>query len=256
MSGLLAGRRLVITGIISESSIAFSVARLAQEQGATVVLTAYGRPTLVTRLARRLPQEPPVVELDVTDTAHLDSLADRLGEHLDGVDGILHSIAHAPEGCLGGNFVDAPWPDVSTALHTSTYSLKALVAACRPLLRPGASVVGMDFDASRTWPDYDWMGVAKAGLEATSRYLARHLGPEGIRVNLVAAGPLRTLAARGIGGDGSAFEDDWARTAPLGWNAADAGPVARTCVALLSDWLPATTGEIVHADGGQHVIGA
>ncbi|MER7402479.1 enoyl-ACP reductase FabI [Streptomyces sp. NPDC000070] len=256
MSGLLAGRTLVVTGVISESSIAFSVARLAQEQGARVVLTAYGRPTLVARLARRLPQEPPVVDLDVTDPTQLDTLAERLAEHVDGVDGVLHSVAHAPESCLGGGFLDAPWPDVSAALHTSTYSLKALVAACRPLLRPGASVVGLDFDASRTWPAYDWMGVAKAGLEATSRYLARHLGPEGIRINLVAAGPLRTLAARGIGGDDSGFEEQWSRTAPLGWDASDAGQVARTCVALLSDWLPATTGEIVHADGGHHTIGA
>ncbi|MFH8748370.1 enoyl-ACP reductase FabI [Streptomyces rimosus] len=256
MSGLLDGKRLVITGVISESSIAYAVARLAQQQGARIVLTAYGRPTLVQRLARRLPDEPPVVELDVTDADQLATLADRVGAHLDGIDGVLHSVAHASATCLDGGFLTAPWADVSAALHTSTYSLTALATACRPLLAPGASIVGLDFDASRAWPGYDWMGVAKAGLEACSRYLARDLGPENIRVNLVAAGPLRTLAARGIGGDGPAFEKEWATRAPLGWDPADAEPVARTCLALLSDWLPATTGEIVHADGGHHMIGS
>ncbi|KOT48476.1 MULTISPECIES: enoyl-ACP reductase FabI [Streptomyces] len=256
MSGLLDGKRLVITGVISESSIAYAVARLAQQQGARIVLTAYGRPTLVQRLARRLPDEPPVVELDVTDADQLATLADRVGAHLDGIDGVLHSVAHASATCLDGGFLTAPWADVSAALHTSTYSLTALATACRPLLAPGASIVGLDFDASRAWPGYDWMGVAKAGLEACSRYLARDLGPDNVRVNLVAAGPLRTLAARGIGGDGPAFEKGWATRAPLGWDPADAEPVARTCLALLSDWLPATTGEIVHADGGHHMIGS
>ncbi|WP_424890422.1 enoyl-ACP reductase FabI [Streptomyces sp. XH2] len=256
MSGLLDGKRLLITGVISESSIAFSVARLAQEQGAHVVLTAYGRPSLVQRLARRLPHEAPVVDLDVTDEAQLASLADRVGTHLDGLDGVLHAVAHAPASCLDGGFLDAPWADVASALHTSTYSLKALAVACRPLLRPGSALVGIDFDASRAWPGYDWMGVAKAGLESCARYLARDLGPEGVRVNLVAAGPLRTLAARAIGGDGAGFERDWAVRAPLGWDASDAGPTARACLALLSDWFPATTGEIVHVDGGHHMVGS
>ncbi|MDC7338099.1 enoyl-ACP reductase FabI [Streptomyces lydicus] len=255
MSGLLDGKRLVVTGVITESSIAYAVARLAQEEGAKIVLTAYGRPSLVARLARRLPEEPPVVELDVTDETQLSTLADRVGAHLDGIDGVLHSVANAPATCLDGGFLTAPWRDVAAALHTSTYSLVALTMACRPLLRPGASVVGVDFDASRAWPGYDWMGVAKAGLEACSRYLARDLGDQGIRANLVAAGPLRTLAARGIGGDGPSFEKSWSSRAPLGWDPQNAEPVARTCVALLSDWLPATTGEIVHADGGHHMIG-
>ncbi|MCK7623793.1 enoyl-ACP reductase FabI [Streptomyces sp. RS10V-4] len=255
MSGLLDGKRLLITGVITESSIAYAVARLAQQEGARIVLTAYGRPSLVARLARRLPTAPPVVELDVTDEEQLATLADRVGAHLDGLDGVLHSIAHAPAGCLDGGFLTAPWPDVAGALHTSAYSLVALARACRPLLGPGSSVVGVDFDASRAWPGYDWMGVAKAGLEACSRYLARDLGGQGIRANLVAAGPLRTLAASGIGGDGPSFEKGWSARAPLGWDPRNAEPVARTCLALLSDWLPATTGEIVHADGGHHMIG-
>ncbi|MFH9438991.1 enoyl-ACP reductase FabI (plasmid) [Streptomyces rochei] len=255
MSGLLDGKQLIVTGVISERSIAYTVARLAQAQGARIVLTAYGRRSLVDRLARRLPIPAPVVDLDVTDEDQLSSLADRVGAHLDGVDGVLHSIAHAPANCLDGGFLDAPWTDVATAVHTSTYSLKALAVAAGPLLRPGASLVALDFDAARTWPGYDWMGVAKAGLEACGRYLARDLGPRGVRVNLVAAGPLRTLAARGIGGDGEAFEKQWDTDAPLGWDASDAGPVARTCLALLSEWLPATTGEIIHADGGRHIVG-
>ncbi|MZE78948.1 enoyl-ACP reductase FabI [Streptomyces xinghaiensis] len=255
MSGLLHGKNLVVTGVITESSIAWAVARLAQEQGARIVLTAYGRPTLVARLARRLPDPPPVVELDVTDEDQLDTLAERLSGSLDRVDGILHSVAHAPASCLDGGFLDAPWPDVASAVHTSAYSLKALTVACRPLLAPGSSVVGLDFDASRVWPGYDWMGVAKAGLESCARYLARDLGPEGVRVNLVAAGPLNTLAARGIGGDGEGFAKEWGRRAPLGWDAGDPEPVARACLALLSDWFPATTGEIVHVDGGTHMLG-
>ncbi|MFG2346111.1 enoyl-ACP reductase FabI [Streptomyces phaeochromogenes] len=255
MSGLLDGKQLIVTGVISEKSIAYSVARLAQEQGARIVLTAYGRRSLVERMARRLPEAAPVVDLDVTDEDQLASLADRVGGHLDGVDGVLHSIAHAPVSCLDGGFLSAPWQDVASAVHTSTYSLKALAVAATPLLRPKASLVALDFDAARTWPGYDWMGVAKAGLEACGRYLARELGPRGVRVNLVAAGPLRTLAARGIGADGEAFEKQWASDAPLGWDAGDAEPVARTCLALLSNWLPATTGEIIHADGGRHIVG-
>ncbi|WP_031064192.1 enoyl-ACP reductase FabI [Streptomyces sp. NRRL WC-3742] len=256
MSGLLDGRTVVVTGVLSEASIAFAVARLAQREGARVILTAYGRPTLVARIARRLPQDAPVVPLDVTDESQLASLAEELSAHTDRVDGLLHSVARAPASCLDGGFLTAPWADVASAVHTSAYSLQALARATRPLLSPGASMVGLDFDASRTWSGYDWMGVAKAALEATGRYLARDLGPASVRVNLVAAGPLRTTAARAIGEGGEAFEADWARTAPLGWDATDAEPVARACVALMSDWFPATTGEIVHVDGGHHMVGA
>jgi enoyl-[acyl-carrier protein] reductase I len=254
MAGLLAGKRLLITGVITDQSIAFSVARIAQEQGATVVLTGYGRLTLVERIAKRLPQQAPVIELDVTKTEDLDSLADKVREYVDGLDGVVHAIAYAPPSCLGGGFLDAPWEDVATALHASTYSLKALTVACLPLMAAGAGVVGLDFDASKAWPVYDWMGVAKAGLESCARYLARDLGPRGIRVNLVSAGPLRTMAARSIPGF-DRFEDSWPQKAPLGWNLYDQEPAARACVALLSDWFPATTGEIVHADGGFHAVG-
>uniref|UniRef100_A0A6S4QEH0 Enoyl-[acyl-carrier-protein] reductase [NADH] n=1 Tax=Streptomyces sp. TP-A0584 TaxID=314563 RepID=A0A6S4QEH0_9ACTN len=250
--GILTGKRLLITGVLTDASIAFHVARVAQEEGATVVLTGYGRMSLVHRIARRLPQPPSVVELDVTDQAQTDSLADRVGEHLDGIDGVLHAIAFAPQSALGGNFLHTPWPDVATALQVSTYSLKALAMGCLPLMGPGGAIVGLDYDASRAWSGYDWMGVAKAGLESCSRYLARDLGPYGIRVNLVAAGPLRSVAARSVPG----FEtEEWDRTAPLGWRGDDFEPTARACVALLSDWFPATTGEIVHVDGGVHAIG-
>jgi meromycolic acid enoyl-[acyl-carrier-protein] reductase len=254
--GILEGKRILITGVLTESSIAFHVARVAQTEGATVVLTGFGRMGLVERIAKRLPQPPPVLELDVTNPEQLDSLADRLREHTDRLDGVLHAIAHAnPEEALGGKFLTAGWDAVAHAVHVSTYSLKALAVAALPLMREGGSIVGLDFDASVAWPGYDWMGVAKAGLESCTRYLARDLGDKRVRVNLVASGPLRTMAARAIPGF-STFENVWGQRAPLGWDITDPEPAARACVALLSDWFPATTGEIVHVDGGVHAVGA
>jgi meromycolic acid enoyl-[acyl-carrier-protein] reductase len=255
VSGLLAGKRLLITGIITDQSIAFSAARLAQEQGATVVLTGFGRLSLVERIAKRLPAEAPVIELDVADPGQLEALPGRVRSYVDGLDGVLHSIAFAPQSCLGGGFLDAPWEDVSKALQVSTYSYKALATACLPLLSPGSGLVGLTFDGTKAWPVYDWMGVAKAGLESANRYLALHLGKHGIRANLVSAGPLRTMAAKSIPGF-DRFEDAWAQRAPLGWNLTDQEPAARAICALLSDWFPATTGEVVHVDGGYHALGA
>jgi enoyl ACP reductase len=253
--GLLEGKRILVTGVLTDSSIAFHVAKIAQEQGATVVLTGFGRLSLVERIARRLPDPPPVLELDVTSEEQLASLADRISEHVDGLDGVVHSIGNAPAGALGGNFLSTPWPEVSMALHVSTYSLKALAMAALPLMKEGGgAVVGFDFDAALAWPSYDWMGVAKAGLESCARYLARYLGEHQIRVNLVAAGPLRTMAAKSIPGF-ERFEEMWSIRAPLGWDLANHVPAAKACVALLSDWFPATTGEIVHVDGGVHAIG-
>jgi enoyl-[acyl-carrier protein] reductase I len=251
---LLADKRVLITGVLNDASMAFSVARRAQEEGAEVILTSFGRAmSLTQRAARRLPTEPTIVELDVTDSSHLDALAERVGGHLDGV---LHAIGFAPESCLGGGFLSAPWEDVAVAVQVSAYSLKALAVACRPMMTSGGSIVGLDFDNSRVaWPVYDWMGVAKAAFESTARYLARDLGPEGIRVNLVAAGPIRTIAARSIPGF-EQFEDAWDLRAPLGWNVKDPAPVGAACVALLSDLFPATTGEVIHVDGGYHAIGA
>jgi meromycolic acid enoyl-[acyl-carrier-protein] reductase len=254
--GILAGKRILITGVITDASIAFHVARVAQEQGATVVLTGFGRMSLVERIAKRLPAPAPVLELDVTSEDHLASLADRVSEHVDGLDGVLHAIAYAnPAEALGGNFLRTRWPDVATAVQVSTYSLQALTVAALPLMGGGGSVVGLDFDASVSWPGYDWMGVAKAGLESCARYLARHLGEQRIRVNLVAAGPLRTMAAKSIPGF-ERFEDFWGDRAPLGWDITNPEPAARACAALLSDWFPATTGEIIHVDGGVHAMGS
>lgn len=255
-TGIVAGKRLVITGVLTQSSIAYTVARLAQEQGAEIVLTSPPRTvSLTSRIAARLPQPVEVLPLDVTDDEDLNSLNDRVGEHFEQVDGILHAIGFAPESALGGGFMTAPWSDVATAMQISTYSLVSLTRALAPRLTPNASVVGLDFDASVAWPSYDWMGVAKAGLESASRYLAKELGPQGIRVNLVSAGPLRTMAARSIEGFNE-FEDVWNQRAPLGWNIDDAEPTAKAVLALLSDWFPATTGEIVHVDGGVHAVGA
>jgi enoyl ACP reductase len=256
MAGLLEGKRILVTGVLTDASIAFGVAKVAQEQGATVVLTSFGRAmSLTTRIAGRLPQPAAVVELDVTDDEHLATLATRLGEHVDGLDGVLHAIGFAPQSCLGGDFLEAPWSDVATAVHVSTYSMASLTKATLPLLTPGSCVLGLTFDATVAWPAYDWMGVAKAGLESCSRYLAREVGDRGIRVNLVAAGPLRTMAAKSIPGF-AGFEEVWNGRAPLGWDLVDTTPVAKSCVALMSDWFPATTGEIVHVDGGVHAMGA
>ena len=261
--GLLDGKRLLITGVITDASLAFHAAKIAQEQGAQVVLTGFGRLRLVERIAQRLPRPAPVVELDVSNQEQLDSLADRLVEHLaelpgvdnPGLDGVLHSIGFAPQTCLGeGAFLNAPWADVATTIQVSAYSFTSLSTAALPLLGRGSSIVGMDFDNRQAWPAYDWMGVAKSALESVTRYLARDLGPKGIRVNLVAAGPVKTMAAKSIPGF-AAFEDAWDSRAPLGWDVSDPLPVAKTVCALLSDWLPATTGSMVWADGGFHAIG-
>ena len=253
--GLLDGKRILVTGVLTDASIAFHVARIAQQEGATVVLTGFGRLSLVERIARRLPDPPPVLELDVTDDSHLASLAERVAGHVSGLDGVVHSIGNAPASAMGGNFLQTPWPDVASAVQVSAYSLKSLAMAALPLMLPGGAIVGFDFDASVAWPGYDWMGVAKAAMESTARYLARDLGPKGIRVNLVSAGPVKTIAARSIPGF-DRFEGVWSQRAPLGWDQSTGEPPARGCVALLSDWFPATTGEIVHVDGGAHAMGA
>ncbi len=252
---LLDGKRILVTGVLNDASIAFSVARAAQEHGATVVLSSFGRVmSLTQRTARRLPNpDVEIVEFDATAPPDVDALAERVGGELHGA---LHAIAFAPESCLGGGFLDAPWDDVATAVHVSTYSLKSLAVAVRPLMAHGGSIVGLDFDNSRhAWPVYDWMGVAKAALQSTARYLARDLGSEQIRVNLVAAGPIRTMAAKSIPGF-EQFEEAWNDRAPLGWDVRDPEPAAQACVALLSDLFPATTGEVIHVDGGYHAIGA
>jgi enoyl ACP reductase len=253
--GLLDGKRLLVTGVLTEGSIAFHVARLAQEQGARVVLTSFGRQLRLTQvISRRLPVEAPVVQLDVTDAQDLAGLVGRVREHTDHLDGVVHSIGFAPQSVLGDKFLSAPWEDVATALHVSAFSLKSLAVATRPLLGRGSSIVGLTFDARYAWPVYDWMGVAKAAFESTARYLARDLGPDGVRVNLVSAGPIKTTAAKSIPGFES-IEGGWSARSPLGWDVTDPEPTARAVAALLSDWFPATTGEIVHVDGGAHAMG-
>ncbi len=253
---LLDGKRILVTGVLTDASLAFGVARHAQEQGAEVILTGAGRGLPLTRrTARKLPTEAEVLELDVTDVAQVAAIRDELGQRWGRLDGALHAIGFAPPSCLGGGFLDAPWEDVAVALQVSAYSLKTVADVVVPHLTDGGSIVGLDFDNStQAWPAYDWMGVAKAALESTSRYLARDLGPKGIRVNLVAAGPIKTLAAKSIPGF-QRFEDVWDERSPLGWDVkSDADAVARACVALLSDWFPKTTGEIVHVDGGFHAV--
>ena len=257
MAGLLEGKKVLVTGVLDRRSIAYSAARLAREQGAEIALSGFGRAMSLTRkTARRLGDpEPPVLELDVNKPEDIRAVTKDLRERWGELDGIVHAVAFAPEDALGGNFLSAEWPSVATALETSAYSLKALAVGLMALMKPGSSVVGLDFDARVAWPAYDWMGVAKAALESASRYLARDLGDRGIRVNLVSAGPLRTLAAKGISGF-EGIEGEWQRQAPLGWDASEPDPVGRAIVSLLSDWWPATTGELIHVDGGYHAMGA
>jgi enoyl ACP reductase len=253
--GLLEGKHIVITGVLTDASLAFAAARLAQAEGADIVLTGAGRGlSLTTRTARKLDGAVPVLELDVTQPAHLAAVRDDLAGRWGRVDGVLHAIGFAPEACLGDDFMAAEWADVAVALHVSTYSLKALAEAFVPLMAGGGAFVGLDFDNSVAWPAYNWMGVAKSALQSVSRYLAKELGPKGIRCNLVAAGPVKTMAAKSIPGFAQ-FEDVWDGRAPLGWDVGDPEPVAKAVVALLSDWFPSTTGEIVHVDGGFHATG-
>lgn len=252
---LLAGKNILVTGVLTDKSIAFHVAKLAQENGAKVLLTSFGRQLkLTTAMAKRLPKPVDIVELDVTNDDHLANLEGEVKKFLPHLDGVVHSIGFAPQSVMGGDFLAGPWEDVATALEVSAFSLKSLAVATLPLMARGSAIAGLTFDAQYAWPVYDWMGVAKAAFESTARYLARDLGPKGIRVNLVSAGPIKTTAAKSIPGFAQ-MEQGWPERAPLGWDQSDPEPAARAIAALLSDWFPATTGEIVHVDGGVHAMG-
>jgi meromycolic acid enoyl-[acyl-carrier-protein] reductase len=254
--GILEGKKILVTGVLTEASIAFSAARLAQEQGAEVLLSSFGRMLPITqKISQRLPKTAEVIELDAASDEDLAALAGRVKETIGSLDGIVHAIAFAPQTALGGNFLQTEWSDVATAVRVSAYSLKSITMSAHSVLNNPSSVVGLTFDASVSWPVYDWMGVAKAAFESTSRYLARYLGKDGIRVNLVSAGPLRTTAAKGIPGFAT-MEELWTDRAPLGWDLSNTEPAAKALVALLSDWFPATSGEIIHVDGGLHSTGA
>jgi meromycolic acid enoyl-[acyl-carrier-protein] reductase len=254
--GILEGKKILVTGVLTEASIAFSAAKLAQQEGAEVLLSSFGRMLPITqKISERLPKPVKVIELDATSKDDLAALPGHVKEHLGSLDGIVHAIAFAPQTALGGNFMQTEWEDVATAVEVSAYSLKAITTAALPVLNNPSSVVGLTFDATVSWPVYDWMGVAKAAFESTARYLARYLGEQGVRVNLISAGPLRTTAAKGIPGFAT-MEELWTDRAPLGWDLTDTEAAAKGLVALLSDWFPATTGEMIHVDGGLHSTGA
>jgi enoyl ACP reductase len=254
---LLSGKKLLITGVLTPDSIAFCVAKVAQEEGAEIVLTGFGRGlSLTKRTAQRLPHSAEVLEMDVTLSEQIGDVANVLRSRWGQLDGALHAVAYAPEDALGGRFLSTPWESAATALHVSAFSLKEVTAAMQPLMAErGGSVVALDFDASVAWPAYDWMGVSKAALESVTRYLARDLGPHGIRVNCIAAGPIRTIAAKGIPGFDE-FTDQWPKRAPLGWDPDDPSPVAQAAAFLFSDHSRGITGEVLHVDGGFHAVGA
>jgi meromycolic acid enoyl-[acyl-carrier protein] reductase len=252
---LLDGKKLLITGVLTPQSIAFSAAKVAQEQGAEIVLTNFGRTVSLTqKTAKRLPTTPDVLELDANSDEQIAAVAQELRSRWGRLDGFLHAIAFAPQDALGGNFLNTPWESVSTAFQTSAYSLKSLAVGMAPLMDDGGSIVSLDFDGRVAWPIYDWMGVAKAGLESVTRYLARDLGHRSIRVNTVSAGPIKTMAGKGIPG----FEQisgSWGRRAPLGWDVEDPTPVGNAVAFLLSDLSAGITGEMIHVDGGFHAMG-
>ena len=253
---LLDKKRLLITGVLTRQSIAFHVAKVAQEQGAEILLTGFGRGLSITRrTARELPEQVDVLELDANADEQIAAVAQELGDRWGSLDGLLHAIAFAPPDALGGNFLDTPWDSAKTAYQTSAYSLKAVTAGLRPLMGSGVSIVSLDFDGTLAWPVYDWMGVSKAALEAVTRYLARYLGADGVRVNCVSAGPLRTMAAKAIPGFNE-LASAWSKKSPLEWDVTDPEPVARTIAFLLSDWSSGISGEIIHVDGGYHAMGA
>ncbi len=254
--GLLDDKKLLITGVLTDDSLAFGVAKMAQEEGAEIVLTGFGRALRLTeRVARKLPTTPEVLELDISNAEHRQAVNEHLASKWGRVDGALHAIGFAPEACLGDDFFGADWSDVAVAMEVSAYSLRSLADIVSPLMTEGGSLVGLTFDATVAWPAYNWMGMAKAALESLNRYLARELGPRQIRCNLVAAGPMKTIAAKSIPGF-QAFEDEWTKRAPLGWDVNDSSGVSKACVALLSDLFPHTTGQIIHVDGGYSIIGA
>jgi meromycolic acid enoyl-[acyl-carrier protein] reductase len=252
---LLEGKKLLITGVLTPQSIAFSAAKAALDQGAEIVLTNFGRTVSLTqKTARRLPSTPDVLEMDANSDAQIAAVAEELRARWGRLDGFLHAIAFAPQDALGGNFLHTPWESVSTAFQTSAYSLKALAVGIAPLMEDGGSIVSLDFDARVAWPIYDWMGVAKAGLESVTRYLARDLGPRKIRVNTVSAGPIKTMAGKGIPGFDQ-ISGSWDRRAPLGWDVEDPTPVGNAVAFLLSDLSAGITGEMIHVDGGFHAMG-
>ncbi|MGC2485014.1 MAG: enoyl-ACP reductase FabI [Acidimicrobiales bacterium] len=257
---LLSDNRILITGVLTDDSLAYGIARRALEEGATIALSGFGRGLSITRrTAKKLGDVGEIIELDVMDPGQVESAAEEVSARFGRLDGLVHAIGYAPPSCLGSGMFVAPFSDVSIAMHASTYSLAALVGAFRPLLQKseangGASVVALDFDGSRAYPTYDWMGVMKAGLESLGRYLAKEVGPDRIRVNMLAAGPVRTMAAKSIPGF-EIFEETWDERAPLGWDVHDASAVADTAVALLSPLLRATTASIIHVDGGAHAMG-
>jgi enoyl-[acyl-carrier protein] reductase I len=250
--GFLAGKRILITGLLSNRSIAYGIAKAMHREGAELAFTYQNErfQERVTKMAAEFGSSL-LFPLDVQDDAQIDGLFEQLGEHWDGLDGLVHSIAFAPGEALEGDFLDGLSCEAfRISQEVSAFSFPALAKAARPLMkgRNGSLLTLSYLGAVRTMPNYNIMGMAKASLEAAVRYMAVTLGPEGTRVNAVSAGPIKTLAASGIGSFGKllAFNE---RNAPLRRNVT-IEEVGNAAAFLCSDLASGITGEIMYVDGG------
>jgi len=256
--GFLAGKKILITGILSNRSIAYGVAQACRREGATLAFT-YVNDELKDRVVKIAAEfgSVPVLPCDVTQDQDVDALFDALGSEWGMLDGLLHAIAFAPREALTGDFLNGlSRAGFATAHDVSSYSLAALAKGARPLLqgRNGALLTLTYLGALRALPNYNVMGLAKASLEANVRYLASCLGPEGIRVNGISAGPIKTLAAAGIGGF-SKIQRFVEKNAPLRRNVT-IEEVGNVAAFLLSDLASAITGEITYVDNGFSIVAA
>ena len=255
-TGLLAGKRILVTGVLTDRSLAYHAAAKMQELGAEVLLTSFGRAKRITeRAAQMLPKATDVLELDVTKQSDYDALVEELGARWDSVDGLLHSVAFAPAQLFKDPFLHANLDDVEAAMRISSYSLQQLSATLLPLMvrsQSGASIVALTVeDRVRVHP-YAWMSVAKSVLNSIARQLAVHLADHNVRVNLIAAGPVRTNAGSVIP-EFSEMEDTYKR-APLGWDTRDHTAIAGPAAFLMSDLSRNMTGDILKVDGGMHIL--
>jgi enoyl-[acyl-carrier protein] reductase I len=255
--GFLAGKRILITGLLSNRSIAYGIAKACHREGAQLAFT-YQNERFLERIAKFAAEfdSDLIYQVDVADDAQIDAAFESLGHRWDGLEGLVHSIAFAPTEAIEGDFLEGISRESFRIAHeVSSYSFPALAKAARPLLTKGnnPSLLCLTYlGAERTMPNYNTMGLAKASLEAATRYLAFSLGPQGIRANALSAGPIKTLAASGIGNFGKLLAYN-AHHAPLRRNVT-IDEVGNAAAFLLSDLSSGITGETIYVDGGTHNV--